>query len=86
VSAEPPSTASPAELVSGFLAVISIAGSFLAIFWNPLRVSPFAVLIALVAVGMAPRAARLPLLAVAIGALCFMIGMTIAATTNNPLY
>jgi hypothetical protein len=86
MSAEPTSPGSSAELVSGFLAVISIAGSLLALVWNPLRVSPFAVLIALVAVGMAPRAARLPLLAVAIGALCFMVGLTIAVSTNNPLY
>jgi hypothetical protein len=86
VSAEPTSTASASELVSGFLAVISIAGSIQAIFWNPLRASPFAVLIALIAVGMAPRAARLPLLAVIIGVICFIAGMTIAVTTNNPLY
>jgi hypothetical protein len=86
VSAEPTSSASPAEVVSGFLAVISIAGSVLAVFWDPLRVSPFAVLLALISVGMAPRDARLPFFAVAIGAICFVAGMTIAVTTNNPLY
>jgi len=86
VSAEPTSTANPAELVAGFLSVISIAGSFLAIFWDPLRISPFAVLLALIAVGMSPRRARLPLLAVALGALCFFVGMTVAATTSHPLY
>jgi len=86
MSAEPTSSASPAELVSGFLAVISIAGSFLAIFWDPLRVSPFAVLLALISVLMAPRYARLPLAAVALGAVCFVVGMAIAVTTNNSLY
>jgi hypothetical protein len=86
VSAESTSTPGPAELVSGFLAVISIAGSILALFWDPLRVSPFAVLLALIAVGMAPRGARLPLAAVVVGAICFFTGMTIAVTTNNPLY
>ena len=86
MSSEPTSTTSPSELVSGFLAVISIAGSLLALFWDPLRVSPFAVLLALIAVGMAPRAARLPLLAVGVGTVCFVAGMTIAVTTNNPLY
>jgi len=86
VSAQPTPTASPAELVAGFIAVISIAGSALAIFWDPLRVSPFAVLLALIAVGMSPRDARLPMLAVVVGSLCFIVGMTIAVTTNNPLY
>ena len=70
----------------GFLAVISIAASFLAIFWHPMRVSPFAILLALIAVGMAPRTARLPVLAVVVGAICFVVGMTVAVTTNNPLY
>ena len=86
MSAEPTSSASPAEIVSGFLAVISIAGSFLAIFWDPLRVSPFAVVLALISAGMAPRAARLPLAAVALGAICFIVGMTVAVTTNHALY
>lgn len=86
MSAEPTSSASPSEIVSGFLAVISIAGSALALFWDPLRVSPFAVLLALISVVMGPRDARLPMVAVAIGAICFVGGMTIAVTTNNPIY
>jgi hypothetical protein len=86
VSAEQTSSAGPAELVAGFLAVISIAGSVLAIFWDPLRVSPFAVLLALISVGMAPRDARLPLIALVVAAICFLAGLTIAVTTNNPIY
>jgi hypothetical protein len=86
VSAESTSTPGSAELVAGFLAVISIAGSILALFWEPFRVSPFAVLLALISVGMAPRGARLPLAAVVVGGICFFAGLTIAVTTNNPLY
>ena len=86
MSAESTSSAGAAELVAGFLAVISMVASALAIVWEPLKVSPFAVLIALVAVGMSPRGARLPFLAVAVGTLCFIIGMTVAVTTNNPIY
>jgi hypothetical protein len=86
VSTESTPSAGPAELVSGFLAVISIAGSLLAIFWDPLRISPFAVLIALIAAGMAPRSARLPVVAVFVGVLCFIVGLTLAVTTNNPIY
>ena len=86
MSAESTSSAGSAELVAGFLSVISMVGSGLAIFWEPLKVSPFAVLVALIAVGMAPKGARLPALAVGFGALCFIIGMTVAVTTINPIY
>ncbi len=86
MSAESTSSTGQAELVAGFLSVVSMVGSALAIFWEPLKVCPFAVLIALIAVGMSPRGARLPFLAVAVGALCFVIGMTVAVTTNNPIY
>ena len=119
MSAESTSSAGPAELVAGFLSVVSMVGSALAIFWEPLKVSPFAVVIALIAVGMSPRGARLPflavfwdpirvspfaiilalisaamaprdsrlpLIAVVVGALAFIVGATLAVTTNNPLY
>ena len=76
----------PSELVSGFLAVISIAASVLALFWDPLRVSPFAILLALIATGMAPKNARLPLIAVGVSAIGFVVGVTIAVTTKNPIY
>ena len=85
MSAEDTRTA-PSELVSGFLAVISLAASVLTIFWDPIRVSPFAVLLALVSTAMAPRDARLPLIAVVVSALAFIVGATLAVTTNNPLY
>jgi hypothetical protein len=86
VSAESTTSGGSAEVVAGFLSVISMVGSALAIVWDPLRISPFAVLIALVAVGMAPRGAKLPLIAVGVGAICFIVGMTVAVTTNNPIY
>ena len=85
MSAEDTRTA-PSELVSGFLAVVSLAASGLAIVWDPIRMSPFAILLALVSTAMAPRDARLPLIAVVVGALAFIVGATLAVTTNNPLY
>ena len=85
MSAEDTRTA-PGELVSGFLAVLSLAASVLAIFWDPIRVSPFAILLALISTAMAPRDSRLPLIAVVVGAVAFIIGATLAVTTNNPLY
>ncbi len=80
------SSARPAELVAGFLSVISIVGSILALVWYPLRFSPFAVLLALIAVGMSPKNSRLPVAAVVVGSICFVVGMTIAVATDNPIY
>jgi hypothetical protein len=85
VSAEDTRTA-PSELVSGFLAVLSLAASVLAVFWDPIRVSPFAIILALISAAMAPRDSRLPLIAVVVGAVAFVVGATLAVTTNNPLY
>jgi hypothetical protein len=81
-----PTPARPADLVSGFLAVISIVASVFALFYHPVEVSPFATVVALVAAGMAPRGSRLPLAAVGIATICFVVGMTIAVTTNHSLY
>ena len=86
MSAQEGSSPGTAELVAGFLAVISIVGSLLALVWDPLRISPFAVLLALIAVGMSPRGTRLPVYAVVVGSICFIAGLTIAVTTNNPIY
>jgi hypothetical protein len=80
------SSARPAELVAGFLAVVSILASVLALVWYPMRLSPFAVLLALISAGMSPRNARLPMIAVGLAALCFVVGVTIAVTTDHSLY
>ena len=52
--------ARPSELAAGFLAALSIVGSALALAYEPMKVMPFAVLLALIATGMAPRNSRLP--------------------------
>lgn len=80
------SSTPPSELVAGFLAVISLAASGLAIFWDPFRATPFAVILALIATGMAPKGARLPLIAIIVSAVAFVIGTTIAVTTNHAVY
>jgi hypothetical protein len=78
--------ARPSELAAGFLASLSIVGSALALAYKPMRVLPFAILLALIATGMAPRDSRLPLIAVVVGGVCFVAGFTIAVLTKNPLY
>jgi hypothetical protein len=82
----PARAARPAELAAGFLAVLSIVASGVAVAYRPVRVIPFAILLALIAAGMAPRGSKLPLIAVLIGAACFVAGMTVAVLTKNPVF
>jgi len=81
-----PTPSHPSEIVSGFLAVLSMVASALAVFYQPVKIAPFAILLALIATAMAPRGSRLPLIAVALGGLAFFLGMTIAVATNHSLY
>ena len=82
----PASTSSSADLTAGFLSVLSIVGSALGIVFEPVKILPFAFLIALVAVGMGSRDNRLPLVAIAFGSVAFVVGLTIAVTANHSLY
>jgi hypothetical protein len=84
--AAPDSASSSSEVTSGFLAVLSIVGSALGLVYQPVKVLPFAFLIALIATGMAPRDSKLPLAAIFVGVICFVGGLTIAVTTNHALY
>ena len=76
----------PSETAADFLAVISIVGSAVGLAYQPVKLIPFAVILALIATGMAPRSSRLPLVAVIFAAACFVAGMTIAVLTNHALY
>ena len=84
MSAEDTSSPLRAELVAGFLAVISLAASVLAIFWDPIRVSPFAILLALIAVGDgAERRAAAAHRRRRVGALRSSSALTLAVTTEQ---
>jgi len=76
----------PSETAADFLAVISLVASAIALAYQPVKLIPFAVILALIATGMAPRSSRLPLIAVCFAAVCFVAAMTIAVLTKNPLY
>jgi len=79
-----PSRRSTSESVSGYLAALAIFVSFLGIFWHPLRLIVPALVIALVAAGMAKG--RLQLAAVLIGAVCLFLGMALAVSTGHALW
>ena len=77
---------STADTVAGFLATISIVASGLGLIWRPVRLVPFAIVIALIAALMSARNERIAWYAVVAGVVCWTVGMTIAIVTGNPLY
>jgi hypothetical protein len=86
MSTESAAGSSSSDLVAGFLSVLSIVGSAIGIAYQPMKILPVAFLIGLVSVGMAQRENKLPLVAMAFGSVAFIVGLTIAVTTNHPLY
>jgi hypothetical protein len=86
VSSTPYRRSRPSETVAGFLAAASIFGSFVGVAYRPLRMVPFAILLALIAAGIGGRNERLATFAVAIGAACFAIGLAVAVITSHPLW
>ncbi len=76
----------PGDTVAGLLATISIFASFFGVVWRPVRIIPFAVLLALAAALMSERQQRLAAWAVGVAVVCWTVGMTIAVVTENPLY
>ena len=75
-----------AETIAGFLASISIFVCLTGIAYRPLRLIPFGILLALIAVGIGGRSERLATVAVAVGAVSFAAGMAVAVVTSNPLW
>jgi hypothetical protein len=79
--------ASPAEIAAGFLAAISITASAIALVYRPVRLAPFALLIAFIAAGLAKdRNRKLAGAAVAIATLAWLVGMAIAVIWSKPIY
>jgi len=78
---------SGAETAAGFLAAISLTASAIAIFYRPVRLAPFAIVIALIASALAgERHRRLAAGAVIAGSAAWLIGMAFAVLTSNPIF
>ena len=75
-----------ADTVAGLLASMSIFASLAGIFWHPLRLIVASIVIALIATGMSRRYQRLGGIAVAVGGLSWILGMTVAVLTGHPLW
>jgi|RhiMethySRZTD1v2_1073278.scaffolds.fasta_scaffold1614170_3 hypothetical protein len=72
--------------VAGYLAAASIAVSAIGIVYRPVRTIPIAIVVALISVVMASPSSRLPQIAVFVGAIAFVVGMTVAVATDSPLW
>jgi hypothetical protein len=75
-----------ADTIGGLLAMISIFASTLGLVWRPVRLIPFAVVLAFVAARMTDKHQRLVAVAVAAAVVCWTVGMTLAIITEHPLY
>ena len=76
----------PAELVGGFLSAMAIAVAAIGIVHKPVRLIPAAFVLAVIAAGIGGPHRRLAAIAVGVATVAFVVGMTIAVWTSNPLY
>jgi hypothetical protein len=77
---------SATDTVAGLLAMISIFASCLGMIYRPVRIIPFAIVVALIAARMSERQQRLAAWAVGAAVICWTVGMSIAVITKNPLF
>lgn len=85
-AADRPEGSSPSEIVSGYLAALSIVASLVALAWHTLRISPAAIILAIVAAVMSGKDRPLQRAAIMIAALCFFLGMTISVALSRTLW
>jgi hypothetical protein len=72
--------------VAGLMAATAIFVSFIGLVYRPVRITPFTILLALIAAGIGGRHQRLAAWAVAISAACFVVGTFFAVLTDNPIF
>jgi len=76
----------PAEAVAGLLATLAIVASCLGLVYRPVRIIPFAILIALIAAAIGGRHERLAACALVTAGACFVAGTFFAIITNHPIF
>jgi len=86
VSTPAPTADRPGEAVAGILATLAIVASLVALDYRPVRITPFAILISLIAAGIGGRHQRLAAAALAISGACFIVGTFFAIITNHPIF
>jgi hypothetical protein len=76
----------PADAVAGILATLAIFASLVALDYRPIRITPFAMLLALIAAGLGRRNQRLAAIALGVAGACFIVGTFFAIITNHPIF
>lgn len=74
------------DTVAGLLSSAALFAALIALAYRPARIEPAAIVLALVAARMSDRHRRFAGVAVAVAGVCFVLGMTLAVITNNPLF
>ena len=80
------SRADAREAIAGLMATAAIFTGLFGVAYRPVRMIPFAVLLALVAARMTTRYSRLAEVAIAVVVVCWVLGMAVAVITERPLY
>jgi hypothetical protein len=75
-----------ADTIAGFLCAFSLALAGVAIARTPALLAPAAILVALVAARMSEAHRKLAAWAVGLATAAFVLGMTVAIATDNPLF
>lgn len=86
MSTPPAERSDTLQTVAGFMAALAFAVASLGIVYKPVRVIPIAIVVALIALAMGGRSARLAGIAVIWGGVCWVAGMTIAVLTERSLW
>jgi hypothetical protein len=76
----------PAETVAGVIAAVALFVGAIAIFYRPVRLSPVALVVALIAAGIGGRHARLAAAAVAVISVGWVLGMIYCVVEDEPLW
>jgi hypothetical protein len=76
----------PTEIVAGLLAAAALFLGALELVYRPFRLAPAALLLALIATVMSRDQQRLIGLAIAVIAVCFVVGAALQVVTHHPLY
>jgi hypothetical protein len=84
--ASPLGESTPSNTVAGFLSAMAIAAALIGLAWHPLRLIGPAIILSLIAAGMAGRSNKLARAAAGIATLCFFLGMMISVITSRPLW
>jgi hypothetical protein len=76
----------PSEAIAGLLASFALFISLVALAYRPMRLIPAALVLSLTAAAMGGRYGKLTAISAAAVGVCWLVGVTIAVVTKNPLF